>query len=71
MADSNPAPSSPLMLTAGDAARLADRLCRRQSSPTIAGQVAALEAECGVAGRLIRVMLRQVHSSDVFTLPEV
>jgi hypothetical protein len=28
-----------------------------------------MQAEAAVASRLIRAMLRQVHSSDVFTLP--
>jgi hypothetical protein len=50
------------------ASLLAERLASR-GMPTLAEQVALLEVECQLAARLIRAMLRQVHSSDVFRLP--
>ena len=58
-----------------EAAALADRLAAHGRSATaqqltlIAEQMAALEIECRKASRLIRAMMRQVHSSDVFHLP--
>jgi hypothetical protein len=56
-------------MTYGDAERLADRLARQGASQALIEHVAAMQAEAAVASRLIRAMLRQVHSSDVFILP--
>lgn len=58
-----------ITMTVPEARRLADRLGRRGTGPTLAEQVAVLEIEARMASRLIRVMLRQVHSTDVFQLP--
>jgi hypothetical protein len=55
-------------MTTADAKALADRLGRRGVERTLAQDIAALETECRMAGRLIRALLRQVHSSDVFQL---
>jgi hypothetical protein len=57
-------------MTYSDAERLAERLARQGASHTVAEHVAAMQAEAAAASRLIRAMLRQVHSSDVFALPE-
>jgi hypothetical protein len=56
-------------MTAGDAARLADRLAHHGASQSFAEQIALVQSECVVASRLIRAMLRHVNNSDVFTLP--
>jgi hypothetical protein len=56
-------------MTVSDVHTLADRLARRGTEATLAEQIAVLETECRMASRLIRAMLRQVHSSDVFQLP--
>jgi hypothetical protein len=45
-------------MTSREAAQLADSLSQY-----------AMETQCRLAARLIRAMLRQVHSSDVFRLP--
>jgi hypothetical protein len=58
-------------MSATEAANFADRLMRRGTpldAPSLAGQVSELEMRCYTAGLLIRAMLRQVHSSDVFRL---
>jgi hypothetical protein len=56
-------------MTHGDAQELAKRLDRRGTEMKLAEQIAVMETECRQAARLIRAMLRQVHSSDVFQLP--
>jgi hypothetical protein len=61
-------PSS-MMMRYADASLLADRLLSRGVSPSVADQIALMQAESQLAGRLIKAMLRQVHSSDVFQLP--
>jgi hypothetical protein len=55
-------------MTATDAAQLAGKLVAMEDSKTYAGCVSGLQLECVTAGRLIRAMLRQVHSSEVFML---
>jgi hypothetical protein len=56
-------------VTVPQALELAARLTKPGAGATLAEQVAALETDGRQAGRLIRVMLRQIHSSDVFDLP--
>lgn len=58
-----------ITMTHTDAKALAGRLARRGTEKTLAEQIAVLETEARMASRLILVMLRQVHSSDVFQLP--
>jgi hypothetical protein len=66
MADSDPTPA---YMTTREASALADNLSRYRGKHAVAGRIAAMEAQCRQAARLIRAMLRQVHSSDVFKLP--
>jgi hypothetical protein len=56
-------------MTHADAKALADRLARRGTEVTLAAQIAVLETECRMAGRLIQVLLRYVSHTDVFQLP--
>jgi hypothetical protein len=65
MSDSNPI----AFMSAKEAATLADDLSRYGGKRSLATRLAAMEAQCRRASRLIRAMLRQVHSSDVFRLP--
>jgi hypothetical protein len=60
---------SPTYMTTREANALADSLARYGGRLSPAARVAAMERDCGKAARLIRAMLRQVHDSDVFTLP--
>ena len=66
-----PKPPMPLATMTHTAAQeLAKRLTRRgTASPSLAETVAVMETECRMASRLIRAMLRQSHSSDVWQLP--
>jgi hypothetical protein len=68
MADSDPTPTYTYMTTR-EANALADNLSRCRGKHSVAGRIATMEAQCRQAARLIRAMLRQVHSSDVFKLP--
>jgi hypothetical protein len=52
----------------GEALQLASRLLQRAKGTTLSEQVGKLESDGLLASRLIHAMLRQVHSSDVFTL---
>ena len=65
MADSNPTD----FMSAKEAAALADSLSRCGGKHSMTTRLAAMEAQSRKASRLIRAMLRQVHSSDVFQLP--
>jgi hypothetical protein len=56
-------------MTAKEAAILADKLLQCGGQHTVSTQVAMMELQCRLAARLIRAMLRQVHSSDVWQLP--
>jgi hypothetical protein len=56
-------------MTHADAKALADRLLRRGTETKLAEQIAVMETECRMAGRLIRAMLQQTHHSDVWQLP--
>jgi hypothetical protein len=56
-------------LTTREAAKLADDLARYGGKHSLAARLATMERHCALASRLIRAMLRQVHSSDVFALP--
>jgi hypothetical protein len=63
------ADSQNITLTYSDAVALAERLIRRNGGHSLTGAVAVLETDATTASRLIRAMLRQVHSSDIFHLP--
>jgi hypothetical protein len=65
MADSNPTD----FMTTREAATLADNLASYRGKHAVATRVASMESQALKASRLIRAMLRQVHSSDVFRLP--
>jgi hypothetical protein len=65
MADSNPTD----FMTTREAATLADNLASYRGKHSVATRVASMETQARKASRLIRAMLRQVHSSDVFRLP--
>jgi hypothetical protein len=62
-------PESPTYMTTREASTLADNLSRYGGEQSVATRIALMEAQCRQASRLIRAMLRQVHSSDVFELP--
>jgi hypothetical protein len=65
MADSNPTE----FMTTREATKLADNLAGHGGRLSMAQRVATMERHCKQASRLIRAMLRQVHSSDIFQLP--
>jgi hypothetical protein len=65
MADSNPTE----FMRTKEAAMLADNLASYSGKHSVATRTVTMEAQCRKASRLIRAMLRQVHSSDVFQLP--
>jgi hypothetical protein len=56
-------------MTTREASALADNLAQHGGRLSVAQRVATMERQCALAARLIRAMLRQVHSSDVFRLP--
>jgi hypothetical protein len=56
-------------MTAKEAAMLADELFQCGGKLSVTARVATMERQCRQAARLIRAMLRQVHSSDVWQLP--
>jgi hypothetical protein len=56
-------------MTTREASTLADNLFRCGGEYSIATRIATMERQCRQAARLIRAMLRQVHSSDMFQLP--
>lgn len=62
-------PEAPTYMTTREATALADNLSHYGGKRSVANRIATMEAECRQAARLIRAMLRQVHSSDVFRLP--
>jgi hypothetical protein len=57
-------------MTTKEAAAFANRLARRVVDSPLSAQVSGLERDCVTASKLIRALLRQVHSSDVFTLQD-
>jgi hypothetical protein len=61
--------TSPTYMSAEEAARLADNLSQYGGKQSVALRVASMERDCQQASRLIRAMLRQVHSSDMWQLP--
>jgi hypothetical protein len=65
MADSDPSE----FMSAKEAATLADNLAQYGGRHSLAARLDSMERKCRKASRLIRAMLRQVHSSDVFRLP--
>jgi hypothetical protein len=52
-----------------EAAALADELARFGGKHSLATRLAAIEAKCRRAGRLIKAMLRQTNSGDIWKLP--
>jgi hypothetical protein len=56
-------------MTAKEAVILADELSQCGGQHTVATRVATMELQCRQAARLIRAMLRQAHSSEVWQLP--
>ena len=56
-------------MTTREAVMLADNLSRFGGKQSVAMGIATMEVQCQQTARLIRAMLRQVHSSDVFQLP--
>ena len=65
MADSNPTD----YMTTREAEALADNLASYNGKQSVATRLVSMETQARKASRLIRAMLRQVHSSDVFRLP--
>jgi hypothetical protein len=61
--------TSPTWMTTREATQLADALAQYGGKHSVATRLATMEAQCRKASRLIRAMLRQVHSCDVFQLP--
>ena len=57
-------------MTTREATTLAENLASYSGKHSVATRVASMETQCRKASRLIRAMLRQVHSSDVFQPPE-
>ena len=55
-------------MTTREASQLADKLASFGGKHALATRLAAMEMQCRLASRLIRAMLRQAHSSDVFRL---
>ena len=61
-------PESPNYMSAKEARTLADSLLLFSGKQSQATRIARMEAQCRQAGLLIRAMLRQVHSSDIWRL---
>jgi hypothetical protein len=66
MADDSPTPD---IMSVKEAEQLATHLASCGGNNSLAQRVTAMETNSRKASRLIRAMLRQVHSSDVFRLP--
>ncbi len=56
-------------MTTREAIQLANSLSQYGGRQSVATRLTTMETQCRLAARLIRAMLRQVHSSDVFQLP--
>jgi hypothetical protein len=56
-------------MTTKEATALAEKLAQVGGKYSLSMRLATMESQCRQASRLIRAMLRQVHSSDVFRLP--
>jgi hypothetical protein len=56
-------------MSAKEAAALADSLATYGGKHSMAARLLTMEMQCRKASRLIRAMLRQVHSSEMFRLP--
>lgn len=56
-------------MTTREAEQLAAKLAAHGGRLSMAQRIATMESQGRLAARLIRAMLRQVHSSDVFQLP--
>jgi hypothetical protein len=63
-------PNATDFMTTREAEKLAENLASYgDNGRSVATRVASMERHCKQASRLIRAMMRQVHSSDVFKLP--
>lgn len=62
-------PTDDMWMTTREANQPADNLSRYGGKHSMAQRLATRETQCRLAARLIRAMLRQVHSSDVLRLP--
>jgi hypothetical protein len=56
-------------MSAKEAAALADDLASYGGKRSVATRLTIMERQCRQASRLIRAMMRQTHSSDVWALP--
>jgi hypothetical protein len=63
------AEQSSTWMTTREATQLADKLSRYGGRNSMATRIAIMEVHCRQASRLIRAMLRQARSSEVFRLP--
>jgi hypothetical protein len=63
-----PAPTT--IMRAADVQRLADRLRSTGTTRDFVEQVAEMQAECRLAARVIKTLLRHVNPSDVFTVQD-
>ena len=63
-----PAPTQ--TMRAADVQRLADRLRSTGTTRKFVEQVAEMQAECRLAARVIKTLLRHVNPSDVFTVQD-
>jgi hypothetical protein len=52
-----------------EAAALADELTGYGGKQSVAARLAMMERQCRRAGRLIKAMLRQTNSGDIWKLP--
>ena len=57
-------------ISAKEAAALADELASYSGKRSVATRLAIMERQCRRASRLIRAMMRQTHSSDVWAPPK-
>ena len=58
--------AGPTEMSGRQAQALAERLNRKSTGGTLAGQVAVLEEDARTAARFILAVLRQIHPSDVY-----
>jgi hypothetical protein len=62
-------PESTTHMSAKEAAVLADDLSRYGGPQSVTSHIGTMETQCRLASRLIRAMMRQVNSSDIWRLP--
>jgi hypothetical protein len=61
--------AEPTEMSARQAKAIAERIIGGTPG-SLAGQVAALESDARTAARFILAVMRQIHPSDVYKLPE-